>query len=437
MMPVLLLCYIFLIEKGEKRYPLILPFFFIIGIYMFVRQSLGITETYPWRSVSEHILGFLTFLRACLTYLRLLVWPVDLHFDRAQEMFLTFRDPQLWATIVLYITSGTFLLKYRKRLTKPLLFFMAWVCIELFPVSQMITTIGVRPGYISAAEHFLYMPIIGAFVLLVFAVRKLYRFVQEKGTCSVNVCRFAVVGVLLFFMLITVRQSFDARSALTMFRRSLEYNPNNTRILYSMGIEMANRKNYEEAEQYFRKALAGEPHHLISRIALGRALYDQEKYVEAVNVYETIKDAGQWDQLLEKNLNEAYQIIIEQYQQWIVESPGNAQLHNSLGVYYLRSKLTEKGIEQYKLAVAIDPVYKNALFNLASSYEALGELGWAVAYYERLVALNAEKDYLDRYAYEHLGKIYKSQGETQKAQEYFNKASIRGYLFSPFSIKKI
>jgi Flp pilus assembly protein TadD len=357
-------------------------------------------------------------------YVRLFVWPMDLHFDRAQEMFTTFRNPELWVTIFVYILLGFVLWKTRRQWTKPILFFMTLFCIELFPVSQIVTTIGVRPGYISAAEHFLYMPAVGAFALLVIGTRKLYRFIFKQGLCSSQVLRLALSGIFLFLMVITASQGLNARTSITMFRRSLAYNPNNTRILYSMGIEMANRQQYSQAEHYFRQAIAGEPAHLISQIALGRSLHDQGKYIDAMTVYEAIKNAGQWNQLLEDNLNESYQRAIGQYTRWIAEQPNNAQLYYSLGTVYTRRGQTAEGIEQYKKAITLDPIYKNALFNLASSYDALGDKGWAVTYFERAVALDSKKNELDDFAYKRLGEIYQNQGDAAKAREYFEKMGV-------------
>jgi len=34
---------------------------------------------------------------------------------------------------------------------------LAWFALELLPVSQLITTIAYNPGFLSTAEHFLYM----------------------------------------------------------------------------------------------------------------------------------------------------------------------------------------------------------------------------------------------------------------------------------------
>ena len=157
MLPVLLLSYMFFSAKGTKRYSLTIPFFLIIAAYMIMRRSLGVIETYPWRTLQEHALGFMTFLRACLTYLRLLIWPAGLHFDRAQQMFLKFSDTGLLETLIAFLALSGALIKVRRKIPGYVWFFITWFCIELFPVSQIITTIGVGPGYISMAEHFLYI----------------------------------------------------------------------------------------------------------------------------------------------------------------------------------------------------------------------------------------------------------------------------------------
>lgn len=316
MLPVLLLSYIFLIEKNIKRTLWVAPYFLIIGIYLLFRAQLGITEIFPWPSASEKILGFLTFLRACLTYLRLIVWPLDLHFDRARAIFLSFGDPQLWATIVFYMVFGFALVKFKKRVSNTSIFFITWFCIGLFPVSQIVTTIGVQPGVMSTAEHFLYMPVLGVFVLLVLGTRKLINFIQERKICSARICRLALSGIFLFLMLTTVRQSLEAQTAFTMLRRSLEQNPNNARIQYSMGLEMASRERFHEAEQHFRRAINRNPHHMMFRVALGRALHDQGRYAEGIAVYNTVHGVDEkLHELLKTNLSDAHQKLAEIDQQ--------------------------------------------------------------------------------------------------------------------------
>lgn len=429
MLPVVLLSYTFFIASRPKRYAPLVPFFILIAGYIFLRSSLGLVETYPWRSLPELTLGFFTFLRGCLTYLRLLIWPAGLHFDRAQAMLLSYHDPDVWATLLVFVIFGFILFKFRKGLSAAVWFFLSWFWIELFPVSQIVTTIGVGPGYISTAEHFLYAPSVGIFVLFILSVQTLYRRRQmfpafSPDTCLPvrQACRAGLAGIILALMLVTVYQNIHARSALIMFERTLNYNPHNTRILYSMGLEMVGRERYGQAERYFRRALALDPFQMRTRHALGRVLFDQGRLIDSIAEYEIVHRAGAGDALLEKNLNEAYAKAVEQLRAEIARHPDNARLHYSLGTFYSRTQQIEQSLEHYRRAIALDSRQKEALFNLASSYEALGRPEKAAGYYERVLALDGKKDYLDQHAYKHLGEIYERQGDAAKAKEYFTKA---------------
>ena len=196
------------------------------------------------------------------------------------------------------------------------------------------------------------------------------------------------------------------------------------RIRFSTGIELVNRERYGEAEQYFRRALAREPLHISYAIALGRSLYDQEKVVEAITVFDGIKDSGSWNQLLKDNLDEAYQKAIDRYQALILREPNNARAYYSLGTMYSRTGRIEESIEQYKRAVALKPDCRKSLFNLASSYGILEREDKAIEYYRRIIAGGGAGDYLDYNAYRHLGEIYQRQGDQVKAQEYFKNAEV-------------
>ena len=422
MMPVVLLSYMFFLCKGPKKYVLAAPFFLIIAGYVVWRRSLGIMGTYPWRSLHEHVLGFMTFLSAVLTYLRLLVWPSGLHFDRAQRMFLSFSDPGLFAALIAFLAAGLAAVKFSKRLPGHVLFFAAWFCVELFPVSQIVTTIGVGPGYISAAEHFLYLPSIGVLALIVMGAKRLYVLNGKMGFLSLNASRVLITGGLLALMLVTVHQEIFSRNALAMFERTIEYNPANARILFSAGLEEAHRGRYGQAEAYFRRAVTREPPNVSYRIALSRTLYDQGKVVAAIEALDGIRDAGKWDPLLKDNLRAAHQSAIERYRDLVLREPGNAAARYSLGTMLSRAGRVEESVEQYERAVALKPDHRNALFNLASSYGLLGDQDKAAEYYQRLLAVGGAKDHLDAMAYRHLGEISQRRGDHAAAEELFRKA---------------
>jgi len=422
MLPAVLLGYLFFAAKGAKRYSLTLPFFALVIAYIFLRRTLGFVEIYPWRTPQEHVLGFFTFLTACLTYLGLFIWPVGLHFDRAQPMFLKFSDPGLFSTLIAVAALAVGLIRSSKRLPGSAKFFMAWFCLELFPVSQIITTIGVGPGYISSAEHFLYMPSVGIFALMALGIKALYQFNERAKVITASVLRIMVAAFFCVLVLVTIYLEIFSSSALSMFKRTLEYNPHNARILFSTGLELANRQRFAEAELYFRRALEREPLNASYRIALGRALYDRGKWNEALVFYETVADPGSWKDLLNRNRQIAYETAMDYYQDMIRRDPGNAQAYYGLGTIFSRAGRIEESIDQYNRALAIEPNDRNALFNLASSYATVGRQEDAIACFERVIAMEGGEKALDYYARLHVGKIYQQRGDEAKAREYFLQA---------------
>jgi len=316
MLPVLIFFYLIIFKKEKGPGPAgafikTAPYFVVVAAYVLIRNSLGITDVYTWRFAREWILGVLTFLRVSLTYLRLYFLPVDLHFDRAQMLFTDFLNGELLFTVAVFLILAVVLIKYRGKFSAGVLFFFCWFWIELFPVSQVVASIGVQPGFISAAEHFLYIASIGMFVLLVRGCQKLYQYNQKVKACSPRMFQLAVLFLLVFFMITTIQQNLYARHTISMVKQSLAYNPHNARMLYSLGFEMAQVGEFEKAEAYFRRSLAEEANKPIAMIGLGKALCDQGRFAQCIDVYESVRYPGKFKELLDENLRLSYKLLRE------------------------------------------------------------------------------------------------------------------------------
>ncbi len=286
----------------------VLPFFFLDAVYILFRRLLGITHWFQWQSIGDSALGFLTFLRSVITALRLFVMPVDLHFDRSQKLFSGFFEWGALATLLFFVVLIILFVRFKAKLSPGALFFISWFCIELFPVSQIPVSIGVRPGYISTAEHFLYTPAVGIFALAVLGAMSLRpgRFISPGGF------KVITAGCYGFLFLMTVQANIYAAQEIAMFERTLAISPHNTRVRNSLGLSLAKLNRFAEAEYHFRKVLVVDPLHVRARIGLGKSLCDQGKFQEGIREYETIKDAGDLSPLLAENLELTYRLLSKQ-----------------------------------------------------------------------------------------------------------------------------
>jgi len=189
---------------------------------------------------------------------------------------------------------------------------------------------------------------------------------------------------------------------------------------------------FEEAEIHYREALKLDPWLVKAHIGLGTALAEQGQYWESIEAYEKAPDhGGAFEEMLESNLQMSYRYIIDDYLARFPTEQDNPDLHYSLGVIYSKAGKMEEGIAYYKQALVLDPMHKNAIYNLASSLALLRKWEEAARYYEQVLTLATVKDELDVLAYSNLGQIYHELGRGEQARQYFRlsedlKDSLKG-----------
>lgn len=401
-LPLVFFSYWVFMRRDESRSILKLftnffPYAIVVAVYLWIRWTLGITKTFPWRSMQEMALGFFSFLNSVIVDLRLLVYPVDLYFDRSQPIFTSFFDPKLVATALFFCFLSAILWINRKKISAVHAFCVSWFFIELLPVSQLVTTVGVQPGYISTAEHFLYLPSIAIFVLVVFLFDDFQKRNNSRKNISSFMLRFGVVGFLLFLILLTIQYNIYSSNEIAMFERALKINPSNTRIRNSLALSYAKRNRFDLAEENFRKVLEVEPLNNRARIGLGKSLCDQGKFWEGLREYEAVKNPENLQDLLDGNVKSTLLFLISHYERLSRNHPDNPRIYHSLGVVYSKLDNPQEAVKYYEKAVALDGNFKESLFNLASTYQMLGQRDKAIGLFERVLSLKSGPDELDRF----------------------------------------
>lgn len=271
----------------------------LVAAYIWLRRHLGITEVFPWRNTQESILGFLTFLHSVLIDLRLFIFPTDMHFDRSLKLFSSLDQPAVLLTIGAWLAVLFLIFFLRHRFTRLHWLALVWFGLALAPVSQIITTIGVGPGYISMAEHFLYFACIPVFMVIA----------EIFTAVKVPLLKLAGLGFLAFFFLTTAEQNIYARSELAMMERSLHFQPHNARLQSSVGLIYALSGKFTQAEGYFRAAVTDDPFNARYRISLGKSLCDQGRVQECLDTYDQITEAGSLAALLRDNRRAAEALL--------------------------------------------------------------------------------------------------------------------------------
>lgn len=173
-----------------------------------------------------------------------------------------------------------------------------------------------------------------------------------------------------------------------MFDRCVQLRPNYPETLpdawNNLGVLATRENKIDDAIQYFQKALAINPNHLLSLDNLGNAYRAQKRWPEARSI-----------------LDHAVEI-----------APEDAEANYSLGMIFAQTSDTEEAYEYLQRALKARPAYPEALNNLGILYLVTKRRDEAVASFEKSIQVAPEFDQ----AYLNLARVYALEGSREKAR---------------------
>lgn len=104
----------------------------------------------------------------------------------------------------------------------------------------------------------------------------------------------------------------------------------------------------------------------------------------------------------------------------VMEDNQHTGAYINIGVLCYKRSSFDEAIKHYELALAVDPNYALAHYNLASALDAVGRNSEAVAHYNKALAISPT--YAD--AHYNLALVYETIGEKVKALKHWRKYTI-------------
>lgn len=99
-------------------------------------------------------------------------------------------------------------------------------------------------------------------------------------------------------------------------------------------------------------------------------------------------------------------------------SPSSPQNHNNLGDYYARHGNYEKAIEEFKIAIELQPNYGDAFHNLANVYHQINKDNLAIENYQKALSFNTNL----WQSHQNLAAIYFEHQDYQSTEQHLLKA---------------
>ncbi|MFC1807328.1 tetratricopeptide repeat protein [Candidatus Omnitrophota bacterium] len=373
-------------------------------------------------SLFERIPGLFV---AISRYLMLLIAPFNLHMEYGNKVF-SILDPRAIAGVIIFISSIALVIKKRGE-NAILSFGILWFFVTLIPHSN------IYPLTAYMAEHWLYLPSIGFFLVVANAGYRLSVYGFRKSTDrepntehrKPNLYILAAMVLLItFYSVRTIQQNKYWQNSISFYERTLRYAPESWKVYNDLGFAYYNAGKPKESISLYKKAMGLQPGEIdiYNNMAIAyRALGDEK---EAVKLYRKIIKLDPEYDLAYYNLGNYHydqgerRAAIELYLKALSINSRNAKSYFNLGNAYRDIQDNTKAIEAYKNAIKIDPGYPYPYNNLGIIYYNLGKDQEALKLYEK--ALSIDKNYAQ--AYNNLGMVYNKIGNSKKALACFNKS---------------
>jgi len=313
----------------------------------------------------------LTFFKAFCVYLQLLIAPIGLHMERTIGIAHSVFEGS--AFLAFCAASGflaTAVIAY--RFSKATFFAIFFFIIGLFPVSNILIPIN---SFI--AEHWLYMPAIGIFMLAGICVVFVVTY-EKMGRSFLAIARVIIalklIVVLAACTYMTHQRNRDWKDEISFFKNTIKYSPTNARLHLNFGNTYSELGQDDKAIEEYRRAIELDSRYPESFANIGAILLERGQHEEA-----------------ERYIDKALSI--------------KERFPNAL---YMRGLLYEKkgdfarAEEVYLKALSLTPNFIDCHFAIAHAYLAHSQIDKAQEHWHEVLRIapdnKAARGFLERYS---------------------------------------
>ncbi|MEO8426570.1 MAG: tetratricopeptide repeat protein [Verrucomicrobiota bacterium] len=355
-------------------------------------QNLPLTDR-----ISNSLVGY-------ASYLLKTVWPTDLIVFYPRPDHWLPGQVALSGAIVVGVSAWAFFSRHRR----PFVFTgWFWFLGTLVPVIGLL-----QAGDQAIADRYTYVPLIGLFILAIWAATEFAESSpgRRKGVVSVGAVIVILCGVL------GARQARHWQSTRTLFDHALRVDPSNAQVGVVVGSLRSADGHYDEAVRLLENSLRINPRQSDAHVQMGLTLEKQGKLDEAISHY--VEAARIKPSYVEAHLLLGLALdrqgrpaeAIEQLQTVLRLNPESPAAHNDLAMILYAKGNVDEAIAHLETAVRVDPHLTTAHENLGTALMGKGDLVRASEHFRAALAITQDSA-ISRLK---LGTIQIAQGNTRE-----------------------
>ncbi|MFH2068556.1 MAG: tetratricopeptide repeat protein [Candidatus Omnitrophota bacterium] len=411
---------------GIKR---LAPFFFVLVIFMVVFYLTGSGRISEVRVLKEARSGLtaitpvqylLTQFRVIVTYLRLLLVPVNQNFDYDYPIVQTlWQTPALASLVFILLILAAAVILFRKH--RLLSFSIFWFFLVLVPESSILPIRDV------IFEHRLYLPMVGycLFLLIIFY----YLFGDKK----LKLMSLVLLVIVACYSVMTYARNQVWKDEITLWNDVVKKSPNKARPWSSRGLAYSRSGQYAQALADCNQAIklnptSGVPYCSRAVVYHYMAEYDLAiaDYTWAIEFYPYPPDAYSNRGFSYEKKGE-YDRALADWLRAVEFNPYDADAYFNRGRIFFQKGEYDRAIAEYSLTIKYNPRFAEAYFNRGNAYRHKEMYPAAFSDYNQALKI----DPLYGEAYNNRAATLIVLGEYQRARKDIRKMEKLGYPLNP------
>lgn len=364
-LPPLLFLYYWAVEKKKFSTSLLktVPYLVLTLFYLLIRGQ--VLNLAPGEQISYldgiHWRFFCTLI-AWIQSMPLFFWPSPIYFERFQP-YITHWIPQMGIALT-FFAAYLMLLSILFKKNRALFFFASLYGLALLPV------MGLHPLFIQDSifwtEHFFYLPSLGFFPIVVFALSALLKKKRWPHWLTISTS-LLLVSTFSFF---TVQRVRDWKNEKTLFTKALAFNPNSARAHNNLALFYELRQKYDSAIFHLKEAIQINPNSPGAYNNLGNVYKIENNFIEAEKYYKQAIQLGANTSGIFYNLADLYlrQGNIDQaesvYQKGLQRVKNRHEIYNHLGMLNIYKKEEITALMMFQKALELKSDFTLALNNM-------------------------------------------------------------------------
>jgi tetratricopeptide (TPR) repeat protein len=313
-----------------------------------------------------------------IEYILKMIWPNSLAVLYPYPM--TFPIWKVVCTTLLLLTI-TVLVTLGRRKHPYLIVGWLWYLITLLPVIGLL-----QAGYQSMADRFMYMPMTGLLIMMIYGISDMYKKWPYKRLTLAALS----VSLVITLMVLTRAQVKLWRNSETLFRHALRVTNNNYFIHNHLGAALLKQGNDQEALIHFNRSLEINPYYADAYCNIGVLLLRQDKYREAIPSFIAA----------------------------LKNKPHSVEALTNIGIVLGKYGKVKEAMDYFSEAIRINPNYEEAYFNQGNLLLQMKKYDEAIHYFNKALTINSKNPK----TYNNLGVALLGLGNGEKVLDCYRKA---------------